>query len=186
MRIGVFNGSFDPVHNGHIKMVNHILDKGVVDKVIIIPTDDYWDKKISTSLKDRIAMLKFFENEKIEVLDKYNELIYTIDLLKTLQANYPDDELCLMMGGDNLVNIERWKDYELLIKYFFIVYKRDDIDKTDLIQFFNKLNKDNYYIADIDNIDISSTYIRENIHNYSLIKDMIDYRVYEYYKGITC
>ena len=51
---------------------------------------------------------------------------------------------------------------------------------------FNKLNKDNYYIADIDNIDISSTYIRENIHNYSLIKDMIDYRVYEYYKGITC
>lgn len=184
MRIGVFNGSFDPVHNGHIKMVNHILDNDIVDKVVIVATDDYWDKKISTSLKDRVAMLKFFESENIIIYEKYNELIYTIELLAALQNDYPNDELYLMMGADNLINIEKWKDYENLIKYPFIVYKRDDVDENDLAEYFNKLNKDNYYIATIDNIDISSTYIREHIDDYDLIGNMLDYRVYEYYKKI--
>ena len=64
MKIAVYVGSFNPVHKSHIKVVNLVL-KNYVDKVIIVPTLAYWDKKNLIDIKDRINMLKFYENEKI-------------------------------------------------------------------------------------------------------------------------
>ena len=58
MRIGVYVGSFDPVHNGHEKIVNHLLNKNYLDKIIIIPTGNYWDKQNITKLNHREKMLK--------------------------------------------------------------------------------------------------------------------------------
>ncbi|UKI59000.1 MAG: adenylyltransferase/cytidyltransferase family protein [Clostridium sp.] len=64
MKIAVYVGSFNPVHKSHIKVVNLVL-KNYVDKVIIVPTLAYWDKKNLIDIKDRINMLKFYERDNI-------------------------------------------------------------------------------------------------------------------------
>ena len=67
MRLGIYIGSFNPPHRGHINVVNYLLDNDYVDRVLIIPTLGYWDKQDLISLEHRINMLKIFENDKIVV-----------------------------------------------------------------------------------------------------------------------
>ena len=93
MRIGVYVGSFDPFHKGHESVVNHLLNNNYVDKVIIIPTLNYWDKNIKTSLNDRINMIKLLESNKIEVNTYLNNLEYTYEVLDKLKNNYKKDNL---------------------------------------------------------------------------------------------
>ena len=98
MKIGVFVGSFNPVHNGHIHVVNYLLEHNIVDKVLIIPTLSYWDKNNLAPLLDRINMLKFFENDKI-IIDEvhmYNQFTYQV--MDSLEKDYPNDEFNLEEG----------------------------------------------------------------------------------------
>ena len=75
MKIGIYVGSFNPPHKGHIKIVNHLISK-YLDKVIIIPTGNYWDKLDLVNIDHRINMLKFYENEKIIIDTKNNRIEY--------------------------------------------------------------------------------------------------------------
>ena len=63
MKLGLYVGSFNPVHNGHIKVINYLLDNDLVDKVIVLPTPNYWDKQNLLDLKTRVEMLKIIERE---------------------------------------------------------------------------------------------------------------------------
>ena len=72
MKIGIFIGSFNPVHKGHMHVVNYLIEHNVVDKVMIIPTLAYWDKNDLADIEDRVNMLKFFESDRIVVEPKYN------------------------------------------------------------------------------------------------------------------
>lgn len=65
MKIGIYNGSFDPIHNGHVKIIKAILKENIVDKIFIIPTDDYWQKKINLSLADRAYLIELALKNKI-------------------------------------------------------------------------------------------------------------------------
>ena len=73
-------------------------------------------------------MLKYFENEKIIIEEEYNELPYTYQLMRKLKKRYPDDILSLIIGADMIVTFERWKRYQELLKYDFIILNRDGID----------------------------------------------------------
>ena len=64
MKIGVYVGSFNPVHKGHMKIVKHLIKNNYLDKVIVIPTGAYWDKQNLIDINDRISMLKFYERRK--------------------------------------------------------------------------------------------------------------------------
>ena len=77
MRLGVYIGSFNPVHIGHIDIVNYLLYNEVVDKILIVPTLNYWNKNDLIDIKHRINMLKLIENEKIKIDDKNNKYVYT-------------------------------------------------------------------------------------------------------------
>lgn len=178
MKLGVYVGSFDPVHNGHIRIVNHLVNN-YLDKVIIVPTCDYWNKTLKCSLKDRINMLKIFECDKIIIDEENNNLKYTYMVLDSLSKKYSNDELYLIIGADSIVKFDKWKEYEQILKYGIIVINRDDIDVK---YYLNKLSKkDNYIItSELDRIDISSSFIRENISNKSVICNMLDDRVYQY------
>ena len=79
MRLGVYIGSFNPVHNGHIKLVNYLLDNNVVDKVLIVPTIGYWDKTNLVDIKDRINMLKIFRSTNILIDEKHYNHKYTYE-----------------------------------------------------------------------------------------------------------
>jgi nicotinate-nucleotide adenylyltransferase len=85
MRIGVYCGSFNPVHKGHIKIVREVLKKDLADKVLIVPTGNYWDKQNLPPVVHRIKMLRYFENERIMIDDVHNDIQYTYQLFRALR-----------------------------------------------------------------------------------------------------
>ena len=182
MKIGIYVGSFNPPHLGHIKIVNHLVNN-YLDKVIIIPTGNYWDKQDLINIKDRINMLKFFENENIMIDSLNNDVQYTYQLLDILSKEYKNDELYLILGADNIVNLNKWKNYEEILKYNLIVLNSSNID---VVKYLNNLNKINNYVVvnDLPNIDISSTMIRKKLEekDYDTVLNLIDKRVFEYIK----
>ena len=63
MKLGIYIGSFNPPHKGHIKVINYLLDNDYVDKILVVPTGNYWDKQDLVDIRDRIKMLQFYEND---------------------------------------------------------------------------------------------------------------------------
>lgn len=182
MKIGIYPGSFDPIHLGHIKIVNKILEEKIVDKILIVPTGDYWSKNVIANLQDRINMVKCFESEKIIVEEKDNNIKATYDFMKQKEKEFRNNEFWLIIGGDNIENLHKWINYMKLIEYPFVVIKRDNFDESYISKRFSNMKKRNYVLLDIPNIDISSTFIRENINDDNKLKDLIDPRVLNYIK----
>ena len=163
MRLGVYVGSFNPVHIGHIDVANYLINNNYIDKVLIIPTLEYWDKQNLAPLNDRINMLKLLETDLINIDNKHNSYNYTCDLMKAL-SNELDDELYLIIGADNIINFDKWKNYKDLLKYKIIVMKRGNIDSNGYIE---KFNTNNFIVVDdYEYIDISSTDIRNGNNKY--------------------
>jgi len=163
MRLGIFIGSFNPVHEGHIKIVNYLIDNNYVDKVLIIPSINYWNKQNLIELKHRINMLKFFESNNIKVDDKHNNYQYTYQLLRALKEEY-NDELYLIIGADNAINLDKWEHIQELLTYKIIVLNRDNID---IKKYINKFNSNNFIvIPNFPFIDTSSTEIRHGNYTY--------------------
>lgn len=180
MKIGIYPGSFDPIHLGHIKIVNKILKDKIVDKVLIVPTGDYWDKNVSTSLDNRINMIKLFESSNIIVETKDNNIKATYDFIKQKEKEYPNDELYLIVGGDNIEKIDKWINAQKLLEYPFIVIKRDSFNNEYIDSKLKDLDKNNYTILDMENIDISSTQIRQAILSGKGLEGLLDKQVYDY------
>lgn len=178
-KIGVFVGSFNPVHNGHIEIANYLLNNSIVDKVLIVATGNYWDKNNIIDVKDRIKMLEKFETDKLLIEKQLNNLPYTCEVIDALKKRYPESELCLVMGADNIISFDKWKNYEELLKLELIIYKRNNFDIKHYLDRLNK--KEKYTIIDnVKNIDISSTEIRESINQFYKVKDMIDKDTLDY------
>lgn len=182
MKIGIYPGSFDPIHLGHIKIVNEILKHNLVEKVLIVPTNDYWGKNVVANVKDRINMVKLLCSDRILVDEKNNDTKSTFDLLQIIKKDFINDELFLIIGGDNIEHLHKWINYSKLIEYPFIVVKRDSYDDLYIKKRFLEMNKSNYQLLDIPNIDISSSYIRNNVDNDSRVVNYIDQNVYRYIK----
>ena len=180
--IGVYVGSFNPPHKGHIKITNYLLNK-VLDKIIIIPTGNYWNKNNLISLNDRINMLKYYENEKIIIDTENNNYEYTYLILENISKTYKKEDLNLILGADNIINFDKWKNYQELLDYNLIIINRDNID---IDYYLKKLKKIDKYIIlnDLPQIEISSTMIRNYIkeNNYESLKTLIDENVLQYIK----
>ena len=172
LKLGIYMGSFNPPHKGHINVVNYLLKHHYVDKVLIVPTLNYWNKQDLVNIDDRINMLKYYENSKIKIDIKNNQYIYTIDLVKELTKEYLNYELSIIIGADNIIDFKKWKNYEELLKYHIIIMNRDNID----IKKYIKDMDGNFTV--IDNypyIKISSSMIRKNLSSKYLDKDILDY-----------
>ena len=181
MRIAVYPGSFNPVHKGHIRIARYLLQKEITDRVLIVPTGNYWDKQDLLPLKDRIAMLKIFEKDGIVVEEEANELPYTYQLMRELRKRYPDDELQLVLGADNLPRFDEWKNYKELLKYPFLLVRRNGID---IRKEMAELNKSDYHILLLKEMAVSSSYIREHLENYEEVRSMLDNLVWRYLKKL--
>ena len=131
MRIGVFVGSFNPVHEGHIKVANYLLEHDYVDKVLILPTPNYWDKQDLIPVRHRYRMLKFYETDKIIIDNKHNNYPYTYQVLRSLKKDYKDD-LYLIIGADNIERFNEWRNYEEIQENKIIVLNRNNIDNVAL------------------------------------------------------
>lgn len=170
MKVGVYVGSFNPVHKGHIYLINYLIDNKYVDKIIIIPTESYWDKTDLIDIKQRINMLKFYENKNIIIDTKLNNLKYTYEVLNELKKEYAD--LYLVIGADNLPKFQLWKNIEDILKNKVIVVARNNIDmKKEILKF----NSNNFILVnDYNETDISSTIIR-NLINENKINELNKY-----------
>lgn len=181
MEIGVYVGSFNPVHLGHIKIVNYLLDK-YLDKVIIVPTGNYWHKNELIDIEKRIAMLKIFETNRILIDKKHNHLPYTYLIMEDLTEEYPKDTLYLILGADNLIQFDKWQNYKELLLYNFIIIARNHMKGKDYLEKLGK--KDKYILIDNLNINISSTMIRDKIkkEDFCNLTKLMDKRVLKYIK----
>ncbi|NPA51017.1 MAG: nicotinate (nicotinamide) nucleotide adenylyltransferase [Epsilonproteobacteria bacterium] len=174
----LFGGSFDPPHNGHIEIVKEVLKLPYITQVVIVPTwKNPFKAKFNAPPQKRFEWIKkSFNFKDISISDfeiSQNRSVYTIEtfkhLRKTINISY------IIIGSDNLKDIEKWKDFEELNRSIcWIVIKRGTIDK-------NILKLKHYLIIDFNN-EISSTYIREK-RDFSQVPLVIKEDVEKFYKG---
>ena len=182
-KIGLFFGTFDPIHNGHLRIAKYITEEKLADKVWLVVTPENPIKvgsKIS-SFNHRFNMAKIatenYDNiipSDLEVnLKKPN---YTIDTLEYISNKLKDIEFSLIIGEDNYKIFDTWKDYKKIInKYKIFIYPR----KGTLNENLHIINENTMYIGG-PRIDLSSTNIRKIVSNNSDPKDLISTKVMEY------
>lgn len=190
-KIGIFGGTFNPIHNGHILLAQYCKNELGLDKVILIPTYSP-PHKASDDLAnetDRYNMcsivcdnLQGFEVSDIEIKRKGKS--YSYQTLTSLKELYPADELFFIMGADMFLSLDKWKNPDIIFdKASIIAVPRDASNVVELEDYYKNVIAPigaNAYILSNSVLQVSSTYIRKNIENYNLIKDLIDSRVYEY------
>ena len=160
--LGVFGGSFDPVHNGHIRAAELVQQALELDQVIFVPAGKQWQKNSTTSAADRLSMLRLaladhsgFVVSEIDIARGGNT--YTIDTLRELQDEHQGDKLFFILGTDALSGIESWKNAdELLDKAQFVVVSRPG---SELV--IPPIAKGRVWSLEIPALDISSTDFRE-------------------------
>ena len=182
-KIGLFFGTFDPIHNGHLRIAKYITEEKLADKVWLVVTPENPIKagsKIS-SFNHRFNMAKIatenYDNiipSDLEVnLKKPN---YTIDTLEYISNKLKDIEFSLIIGEDNYKIFDTWKDYKKIInKYKIFIYPR----KGTLNENLHIINENTMYIGG-PRIDLRSTNIRKIVSNNSDPKDLISNKVMEY------
>ena len=190
-KIGIFGGTFNPIHNGHVSLGVYCKDELSLDKLMLIPTYTPPHKSSSELAEEehRVNMCKlateqygYFEVSDIEIERKGKS--YTYETLNSLKEIYTEDELYLIVGADMFLTLDKWKNPQSIFKNATIVaVPRNDDDKNDLVYYYdNTIKKLGAEAIVLENpvVQVSSTYIRENIDNYQLIKSLIDSNVYEY------
>lgn len=180
MKLGVYVGSFDPVHKGHKGVVDFLINNNYIDKILLIPTESYWDKNDLVDIEHRYNMLKTYESEKIIVSKKFSSFKSTYQILDELTNDF-DDDLYLIIGADNIVKFHLWSNVEEILKHKVVVLGRNGIDIKEHIKKFKK--DDSFVIVkDFPQINISSTLIREKIKKSELedIEKYLDRDVLEY------
>lgn len=189
MRIGLYGGTFDPIHLGHLIVIENAINQMDLDRVIILPSSNPPHKKHKDKTKADIRVEMVAEaikdNPKI-ILSTFestdNVVRYTHDTLEYFTSKLPNHEIFYIMGEDSFVTIDTWRNYEKILDYNIIVFARSGIDNNStLIKKVDKIRKDNpnIYLIDILNINISSTLIRslskEDKSIKYLVKDEVNY-----------
>ncbi|MBQ4251964.1 MAG: nicotinate-nicotinamide nucleotide adenylyltransferase [Erysipelotrichaceae bacterium] len=182
MRIGVYCGSFDPLHKGHEAIIRECLKQDLCDKVLLVPTGNYWDKQNISPLALRLQMAEVLNIEGLLVERDLNDIPYTYLLFRELKKRYPDDSLHLILGGDNLRCFSRWKHYREMLCYPFIIMPREPYGEAFLKRKMAVLDKSDYVIMKMPMIDISSSYIRQHINDPQAIAAMIDEKAADLYR----
>ena len=183
MRLGIYVGSFNPVHKGHQFIADYVVLKNYVDKVLMIPTESYWDKTGLIDLNHRLNMLKFCENENILVSDEYSSCEFTYEILEAIAEKSNDTELYLIIGADNLIKFELWENIDLILKHKVLVLGRNDINMGEQIKKFTAEQQNHFVLVkDFPEVDVSSTRVRNKLLscNFSELNNELDENVLQY------
>lgn len=177
-RIAIFGGSFDPIHFGHIHLVEQILKSKRFSEVIVVPAGDPWQKipEVSAQLRLEMARLAFAELpvtvSDIEVLRSGPS--YAIDTVRQLKRSFPDAELTWIVGSDVISSLSSWHEIDTLVREVeFLIVKRPGAN-ADLQLLPKNLR---FKEIEIDALDISATQIRnaffKNEDVASLVPDIV-------------
>lgn len=184
MKIGLFFGSFNPIHSGHIMLSDYILKHTDLECnwFVISPHNPLKDKDSLLAEYERLKMVNMalINHENMRAIDIEFSLpkpSYTIDTLNLLKSRFKEDEFVLIMGTDNLENLHKWKDYEKIIEeYEIYAYSRPDSNVDEF------KNNPKVKIFNADLMEMSSTFIRESIKKNKSIEHILAPQVWNYIK----
>ena len=184
-KIGCFFGTFDPIHNGHLKLVNFFINKTDLDEVwiIISPLNPLKSESIRTK-EDRFKMAEISLMNKNNIrISKIEFLMtkpnYTINTLNELSIQNPENNFVLLLGEDNLNRFNEWKNHkEILKSHMLYVYPR----RTYFSIPKELQNNPNIKLFNAPIIKTSSSQIRKNLEENIDVSDLIDPKVYKYIK----
>ncbi len=172
MRIGIFGGTFDPIHKGHIDVASAVFNAAGLDRVIFMPTGDP-PHKVHRNVTPGILRLQMVQaairetgNPKFSVSDmeiRRNGYTYTVDTLRSLHAQDPDGEYVWIIGADVLADLKHWKDYHQVFRLCsFVAMYRPGYSREDFRTEYMELTREGARIqfAEVPSVDISSTEIR--------------------------
>lgn len=184
-KVGLFFGTFNPIHIGHLVIANHMAEFTDLEEVWLVVTPHNPLKQKSSLLEDhhRLELVyratEGYDNLKPSDIEfGLPQPNYTIKTLVYLKEKYPDHEFCLIMGEDNLRGLHKWKNVELIIENHEIyVYPRIEnaTDKPGKYSAHPKVKK-----VDAPIMEISSTFIRKAIAEGKNIKPLLQPKVWEY------
>ena len=184
--IGLFFGSFNPIHTGHLIIAEYMATRTDLQQVwfVVSPHNPLKEQASLARDFDRLHMVQLAieNNTKLKASKIEFDLpkpSYTIDTMAYLHEKYPQHTFSLIMGSDNLKSIHKWKNYELLLKRYAIhLYNRKGsrVDKE-------MIDKATIHLHEAPLLDISATMIRDSIRNGLSIRYMVPDPVFEFLEG---
>lgn len=182
IKTGLFFGSFNPVHIGHLAIANYMLEFSDLQQLwfVVSPQNPLKEKK--TLLADyhrlELARLAVEDDERFDVSDiefGMPKPSYTIDTLTYLEEKYPNREFVMIMGADGLKNFHRWKNADLLEnKYHRLIYPRPGVDCEKIY------DQKNITLMDAPLMEISSSFIRDAIMEGKNMRHFLPPKTYTY------
>ena len=194
MKVGLYFGTFNPIHIGHLIIANHMAEHTDLDQIWMVVTPHNPLKKKNTLLEDyhRLQMVHLATEDfpKIKPSDiefKLAQPNYTVHTLVHLQEKHPTYTFSLIMGEDNLKSLHKWKNYQTIIENHDIyVYPRleakDQMGEIVSIEAENEVLKNHPKIHFIDApiVELSSTFIRDNIKKGKNVQPLLPAKVWQY------
>ena len=180
--VGIFGGTFDPIHNGHLITVNYVFEKRGLDKLIFIPShiSPFKTDITTASPQDRMNMVELaiegFPNFEVSGLEIRNRGIsFTVDTIKELKRTY--NNIDLIIGYDNIVAFDKWKEPDEIFNMANVVVMKRSIDsgKPAEGKYFDKA-----IFLNTPLINISATEIRKKIANNLPIDELVPQKVNDY------
>ncbi len=174
MKIGIFGGSFNPIHKGHMHLAESVMEDIKLDKIIFVPSKisphKSSDEYISENDRLEMVRLSIMNNRNFEVSDyelAQDRVSYSVYTVRHFKEKYPDDELYLLVGTDMLLCFEKWYKFEEIMKLAAIVAVARENGEIDAL---NKKSKElsgygKVIICKAEPFSVSSTEIRKKIVN---------------------
>lgn len=182
MKIGLFFGSFNPVHTGHMIIANYMATQTDLDQVwmVVSPHNPLKSKVSLANDYDRLHLVQLAigDNPRLKASNIEFGLpkpSFTIDTLAYLKEKHPDKSFALIMGGDNLASLHKWKNYEIILRdYETYLYKRPGYDLGELADHPHV----RHFQAPL--LDLSATYIRQCLKNGQSVQYLVPDAVWNY------
>lgn len=184
MKIGLFFGSFNPIHIGHLILANYIVEHTDLEEVwfIVSPQNPLKSKKSLLHDHDRYDMvamaIKYYPKMRVSDVEfAMPRPSYTIDTLTYLRERYPNYDFALIMGEDNVASLPKWKNHEKLVtEHQIIVYPRVfSVEKDNEVYTHENIKR-----VEAPIIELSATEIRKMLKENKNVKPMLPPEVFEY------
>ncbi|WP_447640903.1 MULTISPECIES: nicotinate (nicotinamide) nucleotide adenylyltransferase [Chitinophagaceae] len=178
MKIGLYFGSFNPIHIGHLIVAQHVLDNTEIDKLwfVVSPQNPFKPSKTLLNEYDRLDLVKLaiednFRMETCDIEFKLPKPSYTVDTLAYLKEKYPTYDFSVIMGSDSYQNLDKWKNATLLLdQYNFIVYPRPGFE-------VDPKNEKTTILEGTPSLEISASLIRNNIKSRKSVRYLLTEKV---------
>lgn len=184
MTVGLYFGTFNPIHVGHLIIANHMAENSALDQVWMVVTPHNPHKEKQTLLDDykRLEMVHLATEDypnlrPSDIEFKLPQPNYTVNTLAYLQEKFPQHTFALIMGEDNLKSLHKWKNYEVILaNHDIYVYPRIAEGKSEI----DRTAFPNVHYVDAPVIELSSTFIRDSIKAGKNIRPMLPEKVWQF------